>query len=85
LKSVEVKIDDNPWQAATIHNDHNDPCTWRFWTFDWGTPAAGEHSVSSRAFDVHGAVQPPPGDAYLAARRTYWENNGQMTRHVRVG
>ena len=42
---------------------------WRFWTFDWGTPAAGEHSITSRAFDVDGNIQPAPTDPYLASRR----------------
>jgi hypothetical protein len=33
---------------------------------------------------VHGNVQPPPGDPYLASRRTYWEENGQITRRVAI-
>jgi hypothetical protein len=48
-------------------------------------PAAGEHTVRSRAYDTAGNVQPAPDDRFLASRRTYWEANGQITRRVRIG
>ena len=57
---------------------------WTFWTFDWGTPAAGEHTVRSRAFDVDGKVQPAPDDPFLAGKVTYWESNGQIARLVDI-
>jgi hypothetical protein len=58
---------------------------WEFWTLDWGKPAAGEHTIRSRAFDVDGnVVQPAPDDPYLAGKVTYWESNGQITRRVLV-
>ena len=57
---------------------------WRFWTFDWGMPAPGEHRVTSRAIDVNGNVQPAPTDPFLASRRTYWESNGHITRRVLI-
>ena len=57
---------------------------WRFWHFDWGKPASGEHAIRSRAFDVHGNMQPPPDDPFLSSRVTYWENNGQITRTVLI-
>jgi DMSO/TMAO reductase YedYZ molybdopterin-dependent catalytic subunit len=57
---------------------------WRFWHFDWGTPAHGEHKIRSRAFDVDGNMQPAPDDPFLASKRTYWESNGQITRHVLI-
>jgi hypothetical protein len=40
--------------------------------------------VTSRAFDDDGVMQPPPTDTHLASRRTHWENNGQVTRRVRI-
>lgn len=85
LAGVEVSIDNGPWQRARLvrHRERSD-VTWRFWTFDWGTPTAGEHSIRSRALAEDGAVQPTPDDPYLASRRTYWEQNGQITRRVRV-
>jgi hypothetical protein len=40
--------------------------------------------VRSRAFDVDGNIQPPQDDPSIANRRTYWENNGQITRRVLI-
>jgi hypothetical protein len=53
-------------------------------TLHWGKPAAGEHSIRSRAFDVDGNVQRAPDDPYLAGKVTFWESNGQITRRVRI-
>ena len=50
----------------------------------WGTPASGEHQITSRAFDVDGNIQPAPNDPFLASRRTFWEANGQITRRVLI-
>jgi hypothetical protein len=57
---------------------------WRFWTLKWGKPAPGEHTITSRAYDTAGNVQPAPDDPYLAGKVTYWESNGQITRRVRI-
>ena len=54
------------------------------WTVAPVSPPVGEHRVTSRAFDTDGNLQPPPDDPYLSSRRTYWENNGQITRRVRT-
>jgi DMSO/TMAO reductase YedYZ molybdopterin-dependent catalytic subunit len=83
ISRVEVRIDSQRWRPAVLDRRRH-RSAWTFWTLDWGRPAAGEHTVSSRAFDTEGNVQPAPADAYLAARRTYWENNGQITRRVRI-
>jgi hypothetical protein len=61
-----------------------DGFAWRFWTFHWGKPAAGEHTIRSRAFDVDGNVQPATDDPYLASKVTYWESNGQIARRVEI-
>jgi DMSO/TMAO reductase YedYZ molybdopterin-dependent catalytic subunit len=58
--------------------------SWRFWSFAWGEPAAGEHSIRSRAFDIEGNIQPAPDDPFLTSKRTYWESNGQITRRVMI-
>jgi hypothetical protein len=47
-------------------------------------PVAGPHSVTSRAIDADGNVQPAPDDPFLASKVTYWESNGQITRQVLV-
>jgi DMSO/TMAO reductase YedYZ molybdopterin-dependent catalytic subunit len=89
IAGVEVKIDDGPWMEARLKRApararRSRRFAWTFWTFHWGHPAAGEHTVTSRAFDVNGNVQPAPDDPYLAAKVTYWESNGQITRRVRI-
>jgi hypothetical protein len=57
--------------------------TWRFWHLD--TPLSpGEHAVTSRAIDVAGKIQPAMDDPIIANKKTYWESNGQITRHLAV-
>ncbi len=86
---VEVKIDDGPWKLAKlvrqprrrkVSRNHS----WTFWRLDWGQPTVGEHTITSRAFDTDGNVQPAPEDPFLASKVTYWESNGQITRHVKI-
>jgi DMSO/TMAO reductase YedYZ molybdopterin-dependent catalytic subunit len=90
IAAVEVQIDDGPWRPAKLkrrrpsRSRSGSKYAWTFWTFDWGTPAAGEHRIRSRASDVGGNVQPAPDDPYLAGKVTYWESNGQITRRVRI-
>jgi hypothetical protein len=84
IAAVEVRIDDGPWQPATLTEGQGAPFAWTFWRFDWGTPSPGEHTVTSRATDVAGTLQPAPDDPLLAAKRTYWEANGHITRRVRI-
>ncbi len=84
IERVEVKIDAGPWQPAQLGEGQGDEHTWTFWSLDWdATP--GEHDITSRAFDTEGNVQPAPTDPVIADKYTYWESNGQVTRHVRIG
>lgn len=87
IDRVDVQIGDGPWQRARIRRMRTQgdrDFSWSFWTFDWGEPPAGTYSIRSRAVGDHGALQPAPEDPYLASRRTYWENNGQVTRSVQI-
>jgi DMSO/TMAO reductase YedYZ molybdopterin-dependent catalytic subunit len=89
IAAVQVRVDNGPWRAATLYGPsgrrkHSSGYAWRFWTFDWGTPAPGEHRITSRAFDVDGNMQPAPNDPFLASRTTYWESNGHVTRRVLI-
>ncbi len=85
IARVEVQIDGGRWQAATLDRQRDrGGFAWRFWHLDGGRPPAGEHTLRSRAFDTDGNLQPPPEDPYLRSRRTYWEENGQITRRVRT-
>jgi DMSO/TMAO reductase YedYZ molybdopterin-dependent catalytic subunit len=85
---VEVQIGDGPWQRARIRRmrtQGDKEFSWSFWTFDWGRPADGTYQIRSRVSGDHGTIQPDPDDPFLASRRTYWENNGQVTRTVKIG
>jgi DMSO/TMAO reductase YedYZ molybdopterin-dependent catalytic subunit len=87
IAAVQVQIDTEPWRAANLANCEllrDRGYAWRFWMFDWGTPTSGEHRVRSRAIDVDGNVQPAPEDPFVASRRTFWENNGHITRRVLI-
>ena len=82
---VEVRIDGGPWLPATlVDQDPGNGFAWRRWHLDWGQPARGDHTITSRAFDTSGRVQPAPEDPVIANKLTYWESNGQITRRVRI-
>jgi DMSO/TMAO reductase YedYZ molybdopterin-dependent catalytic subunit len=87
--AVQVRVDDGPWRAAKLYGpppprQRTSGYAWRFWTFDWGRPAPGEHRIMSRAFDADGNIQPSQDDPLVASRTTYWESNGHITRHVLI-
>ena len=84
IAGVDVRIDDGAWQPATLDTDNSAEFAWTFWTFDWGTPAGGEHTVTSRAVSASGETQPAPDDPYLTSKTTYWESNGQITRRIAI-
>lgn len=81
IARVEVRIDEGEWQAATIGEGQEDAFTWTFWHLDW-QPTAGEHTITSRAIDSRGNVQPAPDDPLLTSKKTYWESNGQYSRGI---
>ncbi len=85
VASVEVRIDDGPWQATTLTEGEGGTFTWVFWSFDWEAATPGEHTVTSRAIDSDGNVQPSPDDPFLTGKQTYWESNGQITRIIQIG
>ena len=79
LRSVEVKVDDGPWRAATL-----DPATtseqygWKFFNYTWNGATPGEHTVTSRATDVNGNVQPTAEE--LEVKLTFLEHSLQVPR-----
>ena len=83
IAAVEVRIDNGPWTRARLEGSDKSALTWRFWNHDWSA-APGEHSVTSRAIDKAGKVQPAMDDPSIAGKKTYWESNGQITRRVRI-
>ncbi|SEA94427.1 molybdopterin-dependent oxidoreductase [Leifsonia sp. 21MFCrub1.1] len=55
VSAVQVKVDDGPWQQATLA-DAISADTWRQWRFAWeATP--GAHTLRVRATDANGKVQ----------------------------
>jgi len=83
IAAVEVRVDEGAWVKAILADTDKSPFAWRFWHLDWpATP--GEHSITSRAVDINGNVQPAMDDPIIANKKTYWESNGQITRHVRI-
>lgn len=84
IASVDVRIDDGDWQPATLTEGEGSDYAWVFWTFDWAAAEPGEHTVTSRATDADGNVQPAPDDPLLAGKATFWETNGHVTRTVEL-
>lgn len=82
IAQVEVQIDDGPWQPATIDEGQDAEFAWKLWSLPWASPAAGEHTITSRAIDTQGNIQPAQDDPRIAGKHTYWESNGQITRRV---
>ena len=82
---VEVRIDGGAWREATmVDAEAGGGFAWRRWRLGWGQPSRGEHTVTARAFDTSGHVQPAPEEPVIANKLTYWESNGQITRRVRI-
>jgi DMSO/TMAO reductase YedYZ molybdopterin-dependent catalytic subunit len=77
LESVEIKIDDGPWQRAEI-DSRSSQYSWKLFSMPWNNPSAGEHTIVSRVTDVNGNVQPT--QAELPEKISRWENFGQMPR-----
>ena len=82
IAAVDVKIDDGAWTKATLGQSEG-KFAWRTWSLDW-SPTSGEHTITSRATDSAGNIQPAMDDPLIANKKTYWENNGQITRHIRI-
>ena len=85
IDRVEVKIDNGPWMPATIDHTEEAEFAWKMWSLDWPKPPAGDHTVTSRAIDASGNIQPAMDDPWIAKKHTYWESNGQVTRRIHIG
>jgi len=77
ITKVEVRIDEGPWQVATLGNDFSND-TWRQWTLPWmATP--GEHVIQVRATDKSGYTQTDIRSDVAPDGATGWH-----TRRVRI-
>jgi DMSO/TMAO reductase YedYZ molybdopterin-dependent catalytic subunit len=82
LRSVEVKVDDGPWQPATLDPATRAKYSWKLFTFAWNDPTPGEHTLVSRVTDVNGKIQPTQQE--LETRKTFLEDNSQVPRKVMI-
>jgi DMSO/TMAO reductase YedYZ molybdopterin-dependent catalytic subunit len=81
LRSVEVKVDDGPWQRATL-DPANTQYSWKLFTYRWEGATPGEHTLVSRATDANGIVQPTAME--LSRKKTFLEDNSQHPRKVMI-
>lgn len=84
IARVEVRIDQGPWLPATIDRSEEAEFAWKPWSVRWTSAAPGLHTITSRATDSAGNMQPAQDDARIAKKRTYWESNGQVTRRLEI-
>jgi DMSO/TMAO reductase YedYZ molybdopterin-dependent catalytic subunit len=84
IQRVEVSIDGGNWTQAQFDAGETAPFDWRIWYLDWPDPPRGEHTVTSRAIDQDGKIQPAMDDPVIAKQHTWWEANGQITRRVKI-
>jgi DMSO/TMAO reductase YedYZ molybdopterin-dependent catalytic subunit len=84
IARVEVQIDAGSWLPAAIDGSDDAEFAWKIWSVDWDDPAPGEHTITSRAIDRTGQIQPAMNDPRIANKLTYWESNGQVTRRIRI-
>ena len=82
LKSVEVRIDEGPWQPATLDPATRAKYSWKLFTYAWNNATPGEHTLVSRVTDVNGRVQPTLED--LETKKTFLEDNSQYPRKVTI-
>ena len=82
VKSVEVKVDDGPWQAATLDPATKEKYSRKLYTNDWKGATPGKHMIVSRVTGVDGRVQPTEQD--LANKKTFLEDNSQHPRAVMI-
>ena len=82
LKSVEVQVDNGPWQPATMDSATNGKYSWKFFTYVWNGATPGEHTLVSRVTDVNGQVQPTLEE--LETKKSFLEDNSQHPRKVMI-
>lgn len=82
IKSVEVKIDDGPWQPAMMDKATTAKYGWKLFTYTWNGATPGPHTLVSRVTDATGRVQPTAEE--LANKKTFLEDNSQHPRTVTI-
>ncbi len=82
IRSVEVKVDDGPWQPATMDPSTTGKYSWKFFTYAWNGATPGEHTLISRVTDTTGKVQPTAQEN--ETKKSFLEENSQAPRKVMI-
>ncbi len=82
IRSVEVRVDEGPWRAATPDPATSSRYSWKLFTYAWNDATPGEHTIVSRATDATGRVQPTSEE--LQNKKTFLEDNSQYPRKVMI-
>jgi DMSO/TMAO reductase YedYZ molybdopterin-dependent catalytic subunit len=82
IKSVEVMVDEGPWQPAIADPSTKDKFGWKFYTYTWKGATPGDHTIVSRATDAAGLVQPTEKD--LESKKSFLEQNSQAPRKLKI-
>jgi DMSO/TMAO reductase YedYZ molybdopterin-dependent catalytic subunit len=83
IKSVEVKVDDGPWQPATLDaSTAKDKYGWKLFAYTWNNATPGDHTLVSRVTQSDGKVQPTEAD--LETKKSFLEQNSQSPRKVKI-
>jgi DMSO/TMAO reductase YedYZ molybdopterin-dependent catalytic subunit len=82
IKSVEVSVDEGPWQPATMDPATKDKYSWKLFTYAWMGATPGEHKIVSRVTDVTGKVQPTEKE--LENKKSFLEDNSQFPRTLTI-
>jgi len=81
ISSVEVKVDNGPWQRAEL-NPRSLKYAWKLFNFEWNNATPGDHTIVSRVTDINGQVQATQEE--LPEKVSYWEDFAQHPRTVRI-
>jgi DMSO/TMAO reductase YedYZ molybdopterin-dependent catalytic subunit len=82
IRSVEVKVDEGPWQPATLDPATNSKYSWKLFACTWNGATPGEHTLVSRVTDATGKVQPTEQE--LETKKSFLEQNSQAPRKVMI-
>lgn len=84
IQKVELRVDQGEWTPVQISKENHAPNCWVFWHYDWKGAQPGEHTLTARATDAKGHLQPSPDDDFITLKKTYWEANQQAVRKIKI-
>ncbi len=82
IKSIEVKVDDGPWQPAKLDPATSAKFGWKLFNYAWTNATPGEHTLTSRMTQVDGKVQPTEQE--LETKKSFLEDNSQQPRKLKI-